>query len=316
MLIFCFKNFFYCWFYFLKFFSIYWFFFVIILFPDVISFSFFDPFYFLFLFIFYFWPFFVIFDFFFLLILLIVLKLRLLDEPTNHLDLYAMLWLQSYLQNWKGTLFIVSHQRWKFRFRKNRKNIFSDWFFFFFFENRDFLNSVCTDIIHLHHKKLDYYKGKKKKNLSTKKFLQFQTLLQKKKSTTTTTTTRKLRSIWTNSNWTFVTTTKKFWITTNAKKTRSSIQISKSPNTPDFFFQISKSPNFFFQISQFPYFVILCCLFFGFLNFWLTDLTFFIRLIFDIFDWWIGYFYLLIFSFYLIFFLIDLIFHFIFLISN
>jgi ATP-binding cassette subfamily F protein 3 len=58
----------------------------------------------------------------------------LLDEPTNHLDLFAILWLENYLQSWKGTLLIVSHQR-------------------------DFLNSVVTDILHLHSKQLVYYKG-------------------------------------------------------------------------------------------------------------------------------------------------------------
>eukprot|EP01132_Coremiostelium_polycephalum_P004895 gene4895-6104_t len=58
----------------------------------------------------------------------------MLDEPTNHLDLFACLWLESYLVNWPRTLVIVSHQR-------------------------EFLNSVCTDIIHLNNKKLDYYKG-------------------------------------------------------------------------------------------------------------------------------------------------------------
>ncbi|KAM9958115.1 hypothetical protein ACTFIW_013095 [Dictyostelium discoideum] len=58
----------------------------------------------------------------------------LLDEPTNHLDLFACLWLESYLVNWNRTLVIVSHQR-------------------------EFLNAVCTDIMHLNNKKIDYYKG-------------------------------------------------------------------------------------------------------------------------------------------------------------
>jgi len=58
----------------------------------------------------------------------------LLDEPTNHLDLFSCLWLENYLQNWKGTLLIVSHQR-------------------------DFINAVATDILHLINKKIDLYKG-------------------------------------------------------------------------------------------------------------------------------------------------------------
>ena len=60
--------------------------------------------------------------------------LLLLDEPTNHLDLNAVIWLDSYLQKWKKTLLIVSH-------------------------DQDFLNNVCTDIIHLDQQKLFYYQG-------------------------------------------------------------------------------------------------------------------------------------------------------------
>ena len=58
----------------------------------------------------------------------------LLDEPTNHLDLRAVLWLEEYLIRWKKTLIVVSH-------------------------DRDFLNSVSTDIVHLHDLKLHQYKG-------------------------------------------------------------------------------------------------------------------------------------------------------------
>jgi len=60
--------------------------------------------------------------------------LLLLDEPSNHLDLDACIWLEEYLRKWKNTLIVVSH-------------------------DRDFLNWIVTDIIHLTHKKLDYYKG-------------------------------------------------------------------------------------------------------------------------------------------------------------
>jgi len=35
--------------------------------------------------------------------------LLLLDEPTNHLDLNAVLFLDDYLQGWKNTLVVVSH---------------------------------------------------------------------------------------------------------------------------------------------------------------------------------------------------------------
>ncbi|KAI3896320.1 hypothetical protein MKW92_022073 [Papaver armeniacum] len=60
--------------------------------------------------------------------------LLLLDEPTNHLDLRAVLWLEEYLGRWKKTLVVVSH-------------------------DRDFLNTVCNEIIHLHDKKLQLYRG-------------------------------------------------------------------------------------------------------------------------------------------------------------
>eukprot|EP00727_Mastigamoeba_balamuthi_P007298 m51a1_g3189 putative abc transporter-related protein (703) ;mRNA; f:434579-437069 len=60
--------------------------------------------------------------------------LLLLDEPTNHLDFHAITWLERFLTQWKKTLVIVSHQR-------------------------DFLNSVATDIIHLLNHQLSYYKG-------------------------------------------------------------------------------------------------------------------------------------------------------------
>ncbi|XP_036212335.1 ATP-binding cassette sub-family F member 1 isoform X3 [Myotis myotis] len=60
--------------------------------------------------------------------------LLLLDEPTNHLDLNAVIWLNNYLQGWRKTLLIVSH-------------------------DQGFLDDVCTDIIHLDAQRLHYYRG-------------------------------------------------------------------------------------------------------------------------------------------------------------
>ncbi|XP_038605425.1 ATP-binding cassette sub-family F member 3 isoform X1 [Tachyglossus aculeatus] len=60
--------------------------------------------------------------------------LLLLDEPTNMLDVRAILWLENYLQTWPSTILVVSH-------------------------DRNFLNAVATDIIHLHSQRLDGYRG-------------------------------------------------------------------------------------------------------------------------------------------------------------
>lgn len=58
--------------------------------------------------------------------------MMLLDEPTNHLDLEACVWLEQYLQTYKRILVIISH-------------------------SQDFMNGVCTKIIHMAQCKLKYY---------------------------------------------------------------------------------------------------------------------------------------------------------------
>ncbi|KAL4222909.1 ATP-binding cassette sub- F member 2 [Mactra antiquata] len=60
--------------------------------------------------------------------------LLLLDEPTNHLDLNACVWLEEELKNYKRILVVISH-------------------------SQDFLNGVCTNIIHMHKQKLKIYGG-------------------------------------------------------------------------------------------------------------------------------------------------------------
>ncbi|XP_022730170.1 ABC transporter F family member 1 [Durio zibethinus] len=58
----------------------------------------------------------------------------LLDEPTNHLDLEACVWLEENLKKFDRILVVVSH-------------------------SQDFLNGVCTNIIHMQNKKLRLYTG-------------------------------------------------------------------------------------------------------------------------------------------------------------
>ncbi len=58
----------------------------------------------------------------------------LLDEPTNHLDLEAIIWLESWLKKYNGIVLLISH-------------------------DRDFLNSVCNQIVNIEHAELTQYTG-------------------------------------------------------------------------------------------------------------------------------------------------------------
>uniref|UniRef100_A0A3B4CPM6 ATP-binding cassette sub-family F member 3 n=1 Tax=Pygocentrus nattereri TaxID=42514 RepID=A0A3B4CPM6_PYGNA len=65
------------------------------------------------------------------------------SEPTNMLDVRAILWLENYLQTWQSTILVVSH-------------------------DRNFLNAIATDIIHLHSQRLDSYRGDYENFIKTK----------------------------------------------------------------------------------------------------------------------------------------------------
>ena len=58
----------------------------------------------------------------------------LLDEPTNHLDLEAVLWLESWLSGYEGTLLLISH-------------------------DRDFLDGTVGSICHIENRGLRLYTG-------------------------------------------------------------------------------------------------------------------------------------------------------------
>ncbi len=60
--------------------------------------------------------------------------LLLLDEPTNHLDLDASFWLQQWLQNYQGTMLLISH-------------------------DREFIDACCQQVLHLEHKSITQYRG-------------------------------------------------------------------------------------------------------------------------------------------------------------
>ncbi len=60
--------------------------------------------------------------------------LLLLDEPTNHLDLDAVIWLESWLKDYAGTLLLISH-------------------------DRDFLDAVTNHIAHIEQERITLYSG-------------------------------------------------------------------------------------------------------------------------------------------------------------
>ena len=82
--------------------------------------------------------------------------LLLLDEPTNHLDLDALIWLEGWLKQYQGTLILISH-------------------------DRDFLDQVVEQIIHIDQKHLTLYQGNYSafEKLRAEKLMQQQALYEK-----------------------------------------------------------------------------------------------------------------------------------------
>lgn len=60
--------------------------------------------------------------------------LLLLDEPTNHLDMEAIHWLEEWLQQYQGTVILISH-------------------------DRDFIDAVAGYIAHIEDRQIHFYKG-------------------------------------------------------------------------------------------------------------------------------------------------------------
>ncbi len=58
----------------------------------------------------------------------------LLDEPTNHLDLDAVIWLEGWLRDYRGTLLLISH-------------------------DRDFLDNVIDNVLHIERQRITLYRG-------------------------------------------------------------------------------------------------------------------------------------------------------------
>lgn len=60
--------------------------------------------------------------------------LIIMDEPTNYLDMETILWLEEWLKNYEGAIFMTTH-------------------------DREFMNSVCKKIVEVCHKKVTVYSG-------------------------------------------------------------------------------------------------------------------------------------------------------------
>lgn len=76
--------------------------------------------------------------------------LLLLDEPTNHLDLDACVWLEVELSKYSLTCFMNIFMKTNCIFSYKRSLLIVS-------HSQDFMNNVCTNVIHLFQNKLVYY---------------------------------------------------------------------------------------------------------------------------------------------------------------
>ncbi len=67
-------------------------------------------------------------------LILVDTEILLLDEPTNHLDLNATVWLEEYISHYKGTVLVISHDRY-------------------------FLDKTISRVVELKEGKADFYAG-------------------------------------------------------------------------------------------------------------------------------------------------------------
>ena len=67
-------------------------------------------------------------------VLVIKPDLIVMDEPTNYLDMETILWLEEWLQNYEGAIFMTTH-------------------------DRHFMNNICKKIVEVSHKQVTVYSG-------------------------------------------------------------------------------------------------------------------------------------------------------------
>ena len=67
-------------------------------------------------------------------VLVIKPDLIIMDEPTNYLDMETILWLEEWLQNFDGAIFMTTH-------------------------DRDFMNNICKKIVEVAHRRVTVYSG-------------------------------------------------------------------------------------------------------------------------------------------------------------